>query len=160
MINNITVALYLLKKYKTQVHNKSEMIVDAILHLLNEYTENNGAVRYHHGISHFEEIFYFLEIFIEGFTYTNSNYYLRIIFALVWMKTLDEEECDTKVKDKVQRGYKVNQLRNNFIVYSPNPLKACLLVIDLTIKLKYRFPNLDKGFEYGISKYIKLFGLI
>jgi hypothetical protein len=70
IINNMIVALYLLKKYIKVLYYKNEAIIDSILFILNEYSESNGASRYHHGISHLEELLYFIEIFLGGFTYS------------------------------------------------------------------------------------------
>lgn len=86
IINNITVALYLFKKYSKLLYSSNETIIDSILNMMNEYTENNGAVRYHHGISHFEELLYFLELFIDGFTYSQVNFFIRILYRLVERK--------------------------------------------------------------------------
>ena len=82
IINNITVALYLLKKYVKELYYKNESIIDSIIFILNEFSESNGAVRYHHGISHLEELLYFIEIFLKGFTYGQA-YQLFIVLIKI-----------------------------------------------------------------------------
>lgn len=86
IINNITVALYLFKKYSKLLYSSNETVVDSILNMMNEYNESNGAARYHHGISHFEELIYFLELFIDGFTFSQVNYLIRILVNLIERK--------------------------------------------------------------------------
>ena len=86
IINNLTVALYLFKKFSRLLYNSNETIIDSILNLLNEYTESNGAMKYHHGISHFEELLFILELFVDGFSYSQVNYFIRILFRLIERK--------------------------------------------------------------------------
>lgn len=88
IINNITVALYLLKKYVKELYYKNEAIIDSILFILNEFSESNGGVRYHHGISHLEELLYFIEIFLKGFTYGQGYQLFTILMNI--------SKCDDK----------------------------------------------------------------
>jgi len=154
------VALYLFKKYAKILYRKNDSIIDSILFLLNEYTEHNGASKYHHGISHFEELMYFIELFVDGLTYTHAHYFIKIMNLLIQVQRLEEEECDYHVKEKIQKGFEVNQLRNNFIVYSNNPLKTCVIIMNISLRLKARYVNLDKGIERMLSRYIELFTIL
>ena len=63
IMNHINVALYLFQKYKRSFTEKNEDVIQSIINILNEYTESNGAEKYKRGISHFEELLYFLDLF-------------------------------------------------------------------------------------------------
>lgn len=145
IIDNITIALYLLKKYRRQIEHKNETIIDAILFILNEYTEQNGSSKYHNGISHFEELMYFLYIFVNGFKSSHVHYLFRIFFSMTRLDLIEDEEFDFQFQSKIQKANEVNQTRNNFLLYSQNPFKYLILVIDLTHKLWTRFPHIDVG---------------
>jgi hypothetical protein len=160
IIDNITVALYLLRKYNRVLHFKSDTIVDSLLLLLNEYCEHNGAMKYQNGVTHVEEILYLIDVFLDSFTFKQCNFFLRIAFALIAMESPDDEECDADVQEKVLKGYRVNQLRSSIMVFNPNPLKTCLLIIDILYKIKARNSTMEKGSMFAADKYIKLFGII
>lgn len=59
-----------------------ESIIDSIIFILKEFSESNGAVRYHHGISHLEELLYFIEIFYKGFTYGQAYQLLGVLMMI------------------------------------------------------------------------------
>ena len=157
IINNITVALYLLRKYANELRHANESIINSLLLLLNEYTESNGSMKYHHGISHFEEILYFIEVFMKNFTYTQIHLLFKVLFGIIRVKTGDDEDADAELKDKIKKGYKVNQLRNNFLVYSPNPLKILVSCIHIAKMALTNFSDAHKGVQMITERYIKLF---
>lgn len=157
-INNITVALYLLKKYVKELYYKNEMIIDSILFILNEYSESNGAVRYHHGISHLEELLYFLEIFLKGFSYSQCFYFLKIFIKISKCQEWDNEELDhydPMTRQKIIKAYMTNKLRTHFLVYSVNPLKIIIALTTLYLKITERFPSLEIGKRYILPTYLK-----
>ena len=98
IINNITIALYLLKKFAGELKNRNEEIIDSILVLLTEYTQSSGTMKYKHGIAHFEELLYFIEIFIKSFSYTQTHYLYNIFFGLIRPKTCEDEDVDSELK--------------------------------------------------------------
>lgn len=92
LINNFTVALYLLQKYRAAFTERVDMVIDSILHIINEYNECNGGDKYKHGILHFEELLYFLDTFIYEFNLTQSHYFMNITLNLIELKSLEDEE--------------------------------------------------------------------
>ena len=64
------------------------------------------------------------------------------------------------LKDRIQKGYEINQLRNNFIVNSPNPLKICVWIINLCNLLKRSYPAAEKAVEYWNEKFSNLVKII
>lgn len=92
ILNNISIAVYFLRKYKRQLLPKCGSIIDSIIYLLNEYTEQNGAAKYKNGVLHIEELLYFIDIFLEGITYTQANLFIRVSINLIELKHLDGEE--------------------------------------------------------------------
>jgi hypothetical protein len=159
VINNITVALYLLKKYIKELYFKNEIIIDSILSILNEYSESNGAVRYHHGISHLEELLYFIEIFLKGFTYGQCFFLFKILIKLSTCGEWENEELDhyNRVqKSNIIEAYKTNKFRTHFLVYSYNPLKIIVSIITICIKIMDRFPTLKVSGNYFFDIYFKV----
>lgn len=145
IINNITVALYLLKKFVKELYYKNEAIIDSILYILNEYSESNGAVRYHHGISHLEELLYFVEIFLNGFTYGQWYYFRIILMKLAACTEFDNEEIDhydPVTRQQIIDAYVVNKFRTHFLVYTYNPLKIVIAIVSILKKFQKRFPTL------------------
>ena len=54
------------------MYGNTENIVDSILFILNEYFETNGSSRFHNGISHFEELLGFMQVFVKFFSYSQA----------------------------------------------------------------------------------------
>ena len=80
IMNHINVALYLFQKYKRSFTEKNEEVIQSILNILNEYIESNGAEKYKRGISHFEELLYFLDLFLSEITANQAHYLLRMFY--------------------------------------------------------------------------------
>ena len=159
IINSITVALYLLRKYIKELYYKNESIIDSILFILNEYTESNGAVRYHHGISHIEELLYFIEIFMMGFSYGQAFYLIRILLKLSNCSEWEGEELDhydKLTKQKIIKAYQINRLRTHFIVYSENPLKIWVAIIIIVIQIGKHYSSFKIAREHLNQIYINL----
>ena len=159
IINNITVALYLLRKYIKELYYKNESIIDSILFILNEYTESNGAVRYHHGISHIEELLYFIEIFMMGFNYSQAYYLVRILIKMTNWSEWENEELDHYDKftaQKIINAYRINRFRTHFIVYSENPLKILVALMIIVIHISNRFSSFKVAKTYLLELYSKI----
>ena len=76
------------------MYGNTENIIDSILFILNEYFETNGSSKYHNGISHFEELLGFIQVFVKFFSYSQA-YRLWIIFLrLSGCLESDTEEMD------------------------------------------------------------------
>ena len=102
ILNNINVALYLFQKFKRSFTEKTEGMIDSILHILNEYTESNGAEKYKRGISHLEELLYFLDLFSGEITANQSYYLLRIFYNFLQARSLDDEEFEKLFEEKIK----------------------------------------------------------
>lgn len=142
-----------------ELYHKNESIIDSILFILNEYTESHRAVKYHHGISHLEELLYFVEIFLQGFTYSQTFYLFRILIKLSTCKEWENEEIehyDLRKQQKIIKAYILNKFRSHFVVYSENPIKICMYFITIVIKMAERFPSLTIGSNFICGRYVKL----
>jgi hypothetical protein len=107
-----------------------------------------------------EELLYFLQIFVHGFNTTQAHYFLKLTFKLIELQKLEDEEYDLEFSEKINKGFEVNQLRNNFIVYCHNPLIVCIMIMDLSKTIQKRFPYIERGTNMVISKFSKLFSII
>ena len=82
---------------------------------------------------------------------------MKICISLLEKKSLEDEEIDDEFQDDAQKGVLENQLRNHFLVYTLNPLKICIIVIDLLTKVRNKYPFLDHGHHLITERYKTIF---
>ena len=70
---------------------------------------------------------------------------------------MENEEIDDEFQDDAQKGVLENQLRNHFLVYTLNPLKICVIMIDLLTKVRNKYPFLDHGYHLITERYKTIF---
>ena len=120
------------------MYGKTESIIDSILFVLNEFLETNGSSRFNDGISHFEELLGFVQIFIKFFSYSQAFRLCVIFFKLSGYYETDTEEVDHyshSKKNKIMNAYRINKLRSHFFVYSINPVKIAVYIILIIRKI-------------------------
>jgi hypothetical protein len=59
IINNPLLGIYLRNKYGNELMKDNQMIIESLLHYINEFTETNGSHQYLLRIKHFEQYFLF-----------------------------------------------------------------------------------------------------
>ena len=118
IISNPLLAIYLTNTYPSELFYHKDILIDSILHYLNEFNELNGSTRYRR-IKHFEQYLFLIERMLKFFSYSQGKYTIQILEKLIEVGNL---ELSNIFQDNLKKD-RFDKYQNNFIVYSLSPVK-------------------------------------
>lgn len=118
IISNPLLAIYLTNTYPSELFYHKDILIDSILHYLNEFNELNGSTRYRR-IKHFEQYLFLIERMLKFFSYSQGKYTIQILEKLIEVGNL---ELSNIFQDNSKKE-RFDKYQNNFIVYSLSPVK-------------------------------------
>lgn len=148
---------YFVKNYIHYLYAKKHDCIMSLLYILNEYSETNGSNIYSSLIYNVEEMLYHIEKMINNFTFTLAKYLLNSFSGLL-------DKYDPKIQlvnnktNKKKMVWNEALYLNHFLIWSPNPVKLCVLIIYICQSLGDRLGDLN--IQHVTESYSKIANMI